>query len=459
MRSGVRRMTRKFVLNSLAASFCMATVSTASAEDWLRFRGPLGSGVTAESAATKWSPTENVAWKAELPGAGVSSPIVVGDKVFVTCYSGYGLDRQDPGKIEDLKRHLVCFSASTGKELWKKTVDAALPEDPYAGIGVTAHGYASHTPASDGERVFAFFGKSGVYAYDLEGEQLWHRSVGTGSDSRAWGSSSSPIVFGSKVYIPAAAESQTLFALDAATGEVVWDEKAGGFEGYWGTPTIAQVSQEKAELVVSAPYEVWAFDPETGKLRWYAEATDAEQTHSSPVVGDGVVYAFTGRGGGSIAIRAGGTDDVTTSHVVWKGRDSARFGSPVLHEGKLFLVAGGIVSCIDAATGKEIKKMRLSGGSAPAASGGERGGPGGGRGGRGGGRGFGSLDYASPIVADGKLYYLNGTGDMFVFDLETLEQISVNKVTDDSESFGGSPAVSGGRMFIRSNKHLYCVVK
>jgi len=144
----------------------------------------------------------------ELPGSGVSCPIVVGDKVFVSCYTGYGIDRQNPGKMDDLKRHLICFDRNSGKTLWQKTVDAVLPEDEYTGMGVPEHGYASHPPVSDGKNVYVFFGKSGVFAYDLDGTELWNAKAGTQSDDRSWGSFSSPIVVDNGLVVPAGPESR-----------------------------------------------------------------------------------------------------------------------------------------------------------------------------------------------------------------------------------------------------------
>lgn len=413
---------------------------TAAADDWTRFRGPDGSGVSASELPISWTPSQNVAWKNALPGPGVSSPIVVGNRVFVTCYSGYGIDRENPGKIEDLRRHLLCFAADSGEKLWQQGVSATSPEDPFTGIGVTAHGYASHTPVSDGKYVYAFLGKAGAVAFDMEGNQIWQTSLGTESDPWAWGSSSSPILHDEILIVTAAAESQAIVGLDKTTGQQLWRQEAAGLDGTWGTPTLVRIDEDRTELVLSVPKELWGMDPATGKLRWYSQATGAEQTHSSVIAGDGVVFAFTGRGGGSVAVRAGGQGEVTESNVLWSGRDSARFGSPVSYQGKIYLVAGGVITVIDEQTGEKISQARLQGGSA------------------GGGR-FGGSDYASPIVAAGKLYYQKGTGEVFVFDLaDQLEQVSVNLVTTDRETFGGSPAVSDGKMFIRSNKHLYCVM-
>lgn len=430
-------MKRKNLLIIVCACSC---VGIGNAEDWARFRGPNGSGVSESTIPVSWTPDSNLAWKVPLAGAGVSCPIVVGDRVFVTSYSGYGLERQNPGDIKKLQRHLACFDAETGKKLWQKDLAAAQPEDPYTGIGVTAHGYASHTPVSDGERVYVFFGKSGAYAFDLDGEQLWHAKIGSESDPWKWGSSASPIVHDDVLIVTASAEGQAIVGLDKKTGKEIWRQEAAGLDGMWGTPALVNIDAHRTDLVMSVPKEMWGMDPETGKLRWFCAATGADQAHSSPAVRGNTIYAFTGRGGGSVAIQAGGDGDVTESNVVWTGRDSTRFSSPVEHNAHLYLVANGVASVIDTQTGKRVKQVRLRGGSS-------------------GGRGrFGGSDYASPVVAGNKLYYLNGKGETFVFELgDDLKQLSVNLVTTESETFGGTPAISDNRMFVRSNKHLYCV--
>lgn len=420
-------------------AFILASVQGLHADDWLRFRGPGGASHSESSIPASWTPTDNLAWKVELPGAGVSSPIVVGDRVFVTCYSGYGLQRNDPGDIKNLVRHLVCFDVRTGDKVWQQDIAAEGPEDPYSGIGVTAHGYASHTPVSDGKHVYAFFGKGGVHAFDLDGNRIWNVDVGKESDPWAWGSSASPVVYKNLLIVTASAESQAIVGLSTSTGKEVWRQEASGLDGMWGTPILAKIDDQRTDLVMSVPKEIWGLDPATGKLRWHSKATGSEQAHSSPIVDGDHVYAFTGRGGGSVAIKIGGSGDVSDSNVVWTGRDSARFGSPVGHASNIYLVANGVLTEIDGKTGEKISQKRLEGGA-----------PGGG--------GFGSADYASPVVVGGRLYYINGKGEMYVFSLgHEPEQISINLVTTDSEKFGGSPAVSNNRMFLRSDKHLYCV--
>ncbi|MEL6107369.1 MAG: PQQ-binding-like beta-propeller repeat protein [Planctomycetota bacterium] len=331
----------RFVL-TFACSACVGLL--ASADDWPQFRGSAGSGVARDSDAlpTTWSPDANLAWKSPMPGPGASSPIIVGEKVFVTCYSGYGLSQEQPGDIDNLVRHLVCVDLKSGEKLWQQDVKAALPEDPYSGIGVTAHGYASHTPVCDGTNVYAFFGKSGVHAFTMDGEPLWNANVGTESDPAKWGSSSSPIVFGDTVIITASAESQAIIGIDKSTGKELWRQEAKGLDGMWGTPTLVKVDESRTDLVMCVARELWGLDPTNGKLRWYADATGAQQAYASVVVDGKRVYAFTGRGGGSIALDAGGSGDISESNTAWTGTENASFASPVLHDSKLYVISRSV---------------------------------------------------------------------------------------------------------------------
>lgn len=427
------------------------------AGDWLRFRGPNGSGVSADSQPlpTQWSAQQNLRWKVALPGPGSSSPIVVGDRVYVTCWSGYGLDRSDPGEQEKLKRHLLCLDRATGETVWAKEMSAVLPEDHYEGM-FAEHGYASHTPISDGERIFVYAGKSGAMAYDLQGNQLWHAPIGTGSDPRGWGSASSPVLFRDLVIITASAESEAIVALDKKTGKEVWREQAEGLGSTWGTPILVGIDDQRTDLVVGVPYEIWGLNPDTGRLRWVCEAMETDSYCSSVVADGDVVYGIEGRGGGSIAVRAGGKGDVSQSHLVWSGSHTNRIGTPLVNNGRIYFVSRGIASCIDAKNGQTIFEQRLSGGRPPAPRPpGSGGGPGRARGG-GGGRG--GQDYASLVAGDQKLFYTTRNGDVYVLKLgDQFEQLAVNQLTDDVEDFSATPAISNGQLFIRSSKHLYCV--
>lgn len=424
--------------------------------DWPRFRGPNGEGVAEEAGPlpTTWSNETNVAWKTPLPGPGVSSPIIVGDRVFVTSYSGYGLDRAEPGDMSNLKRHLVCIDINTGKTLWDKSVQAVLPEDPYAGMGVPSHGYASHTPVSDGERVYVFFGKTGALAFDLDGNQLWQTNVGTESDPQRWGSSSSPVVYENVLIVTASAESEAVVGLDTATGKELWRKEAAGLSNTWGTPVLARVDDQRTDLVLGVPFEVWGFDPTNGKFRWFCEAMEADQYSPSVVAANGVIFGMASSrgGGGSVAIRPGGDGDVTKTAILWTGDDSSRFATPVVYDNRLYSLDGSIASCYDATTGERIYRSRMSAGSngANESEGGRRGG----RGGR--GFGMGGGDYSSPVIGDGKIYFTKSSGQTFVIQTgDKYEQLAVNSLGDGREVFGGSPAISDGSIFLRSNSNLY----
>jgi hypothetical protein len=438
---------------------CVAAVSFAG--DWTRFRGPNGSGVSADeiAAPVTWSATKNLKWKAPLPGPGSSSPIIVGDRIYVTCWSGYGTDRGNrSGNQENLKRHLICLDRQTGKTIWDKSVKAVLPEDNYGGM-FAEHGYASHTPVSDGERIYVFFGKSGALAFDLDGNQLWQTPVGTGSDRMGWGSACSPILYKNLVIVTASAESQAMYALDKLTGKEVWKASADGFGSTWGTPVLVEVDANRTDIVVGVPYEIWGFNPDTGKLRWYCEALGTRSFCSSVVTDGKLIYAMGDQGSGSIAIKAGGEKDVTKTHVAWTGRESNRIGTPVVADGRLYFVNNRVATCIDATNGSRVYQGRLASSSAAgeADQGGRPGGRPGGGGFGGGGRG-GGQDYSSAVVGGGKLYYVSRGGDIHVIKLgDTFELLATNRVTDEPEDFSATPALSNGQLFIRSSKHLYCV--
>jgi len=168
-------------LTVAASSVALFSVVLFAGADWTRFRGPDASGISEDTGLpTTWSATENVVWKTPLPGYGASSPITVGDKVFLTCYTGYGLDRDEPGEQHALEHHVLCLDRRTGEIFWDKASDAKLPDTEYRGF-VAQHGYASSTPATDGKALYCFFGRSGVFAYTLDGELKWKADAGSGT--------------------------------------------------------------------------------------------------------------------------------------------------------------------------------------------------------------------------------------------------------------------------------------
>src|SRR5687767_11362833 len=196
----------------------LCLTSTLSAEDWPRFRGPRGNGASAESALpVKWGPNENIAWKIELPGPGSSSPIVGGDRVFVTCFTGK--------EAKDIVRHVMCFDRAGGKMLWQNSYAAPQPENDYS-KHLLQHGFATSTPVSDGARVYVHFGRDGVRAFDLNGKLVWHES--TGKIISTFGSGATPLLFGDKLIVNATVELGALLALDKNTGKRVWKASING---------------------------------------------------------------------------------------------------------------------------------------------------------------------------------------------------------------------------------------
>src|SRR5439155_5197389 len=232
--------------------------------DWSQFRGPGGLATSTEKdLPVRWSSKKNVVWRTLLPGPGTSSPVTAGNRVFLTCYTGYAVDDAKPGKMEDLRRHLLCVDRGNGNILWQKEFQPLLPEHQYAGEG-SYHGYSSSTPATDGERLYVFFGKSGVFCFDLDGNQLWHADVGQGIHH--WGSAASPLLYKTLLIVNASVESGALVALDKKTGKEVW--RAPGIRGSWNTPVLVTAPSGGRELVVSVQDRLLGLDPDTGKELW-----------------------------------------------------------------------------------------------------------------------------------------------------------------------------------------------
>ena len=422
-----------------ALVFALVSALTATAADWPRFRGPNGDGIaTGSTPPTTWSDTKNLKWKSALPGPGSSSPISSGGKIFVTCYSGYG-DGSAGGSPDKLQRHLICVEQKSGKILWDQSVAAELPEDSFTGF-LTEHGYASSTPVTDGERVYVFFGKTGVLAFDLEGKQLWKVNVGKMSSNRRWGSGASPVLYKNVVIVNAAEESRSIRALDKLTGKEVWKAEANSLELCFGTPELADCGGGRTDVVIAVPGELWALNPDTGKLRWFAETGIDGNVSPSAVAVDGVVYVTGGfPRQGSAAIRAGGKGDVTKTNLLWSSQNASYVPSPVVQDGNFYLINDqGFATCLEAKTGKLIYKERVSGGGST--------GPG--------GKPF----YASPVSAGGKLYAVSRRNGVFIIALKNdFSIVSQNKFASDDSDFNAAPAIAGNQIFLRSNRFLYCI--
>ncbi|MEM6799089.1 MAG: PQQ-binding-like beta-propeller repeat protein [Planctomycetota bacterium] len=399
----------------------------ASEAEWPRFRGPAGLGVgKGQAAPLTWSDSQNLRWKTPLPGAGSSSPVVWGGKVFVTCYSGRG---------SDLARQVVCVSRETGEVLWQRDVANTRQEDAYRGF-ITEHGYASNTPVTDGEQVFVFLGKSGVVAYSMDGDEQWRVDVGDESSNREWGSAASLTLYGDKLIVNSCEESQSIRALDKATGAEAWKVESGRLELCYNTPTLAKDATGRDELIVPTPGEVWSLNPDNGKLRWYATLPLGSNVSPSAVVEDGVAYLYGGRNpAGAMAVRLGGRGDVTDTHVLWTSRDSSYVATPVLYDGHLYWASDrGQAYCVDAATGETVYRERL-----PVQMR---------------GRPF----YASPVLSGDRFIVPSRYDGIFVFSASTdFKQLAVNRFDGDDSQFNATPALVDGDLLLRSDSYLYCV--
>ncbi|MFM8733895.1 MAG: PQQ-binding-like beta-propeller repeat protein [Pirellulales bacterium] len=420
---------------ALLVTVLMAS-ATASAADWPRFRGPGGLGIGESAVPLEWSDEQNHLWKVALPGPGSSSPVVQGDDVFVTCYSGYGDGGQPGGEQEKLVRHLLCIDRTTGGEKWRRDVPADLPEDAYEGF-LTEHGYASSTPVVDADAVYAFFGKSGVIAFDRTGRELWRVAVGRESSDRRWGSAASLIRHGDLVIVNAAEESQSIRGLDRRTGREVWKAEAAALELAYGTPAIARLPDGREELIVAAPEELWGLDPLTGKLRWHASHQLTGNVSPSVLVDGDRIYVFGGfRSAGSLAVRAGGSGDVTKTHVLWTSRTSSYVATPLLHEEHLYWIDDrGQAFCSNAATGEQVYRSRvpeITGGGRPV--------------------------YASPVLSDGRLIVATRWSGTLVLPAEPrFEVLACNRFARDESDFSGTPAIVDSRLYLRSGRFLHCV--
>ncbi len=402
--------------------------SSLNLSGWSQFRGPGGQGRSlAKGLPIRWSADTNIVWKTDLPGAGASSPVTWGDRVFVTCHTGYGVSPEQLGEMEALARRLICVNRSDGRVRWFKEVDAVLPETEYR-KRMFAHGYASSTPAVDAERVYCFFGKSGVVAFSHTGEQLWRTSVGT--NTHGWGSAASVVLYKNLVIVNACVESGSLVALNRETGKEVW--RAGGIDESWNTPILVNVDDGKQELVVAIAGKMLGFDPDSGKQLWSCNSIEG-YVAPSLVAHDGVVFCTAGRVHHTIAIRAGGRGDVTATHVVWRANKGSNVASPVYHDGYLYIVHDmqGIAYCLNAQTGEVVYEQRL----APRP---------------------GNI-YASALLVDGNIYYVGRYGAFFVVAAKPRYELVAHSSLRPDRFFNSTPIVSRGQLLLRSDRFLYCI--
>jgi outer membrane protein assembly factor BamB len=415
---------------TLQALICLSvtlSLSTLRGEEWTQFRGS-DYGRTAESKVAKSWDSNTIEWRTPLPGPGSSSPAVFGDRVYLTSYTGYGIDNAAPGNPADLVRHLVCIDAPTGKIVWQKSVPAESDKNDYNVWGVGVHGYASSTPSVDETGIYICYGATGVLAYDHEGNLRWKTNVGGGT--HAFGTGNSAVLYKDLVIVNASVESGDLIALKKSDGSEVW--RQGGIERSWNTPVVYKSLNGRTELAVTIEGKILAFDPDTGTPLWSCAGID-DYICPQIIVEDGILYASGGRRSEMIAIRSGGNGDVTDSHQIWEIAKGSNVSSPVFYDGHLYWAkeTRGIVYCANAKTGELVYEERLD--PLP-----ER-------------------IYASPLLADGRLYYVSRKAGIYVIAAQPeYELLAHTKIDDDDSVFNASPVpLPGGAVLLRSDKYLY----
>lgn len=415
----------------LFAVILFAAAGTAAwADSWPAWRGDAGgSGSTADTKLpVTWSTDQNVRWRIELPQRGNSTPVVFGDRVFVTQAAD-----------ESHWRGLMCFRRDNGKLLWKKGVTYDKPERTHR-----TNPYCSASPATDGKVVVASYGSAGVACYDMDGNELWRRDFGP--IDHIWGNSASPVLHGDLcIHYHGPGKGALLIALSKKTGETVWKfdepdwrpgERTDGFKGddngvigSFSTPIIVNTGK-RTELVMSFPMEIRAFDPVKGDELWRCGGLNP-LVYTSPVHADGVVVAMGGYYGNSVGVKVGGDGDVTGSHRLWREeRHNGGIGSGVVKDGKLYYHdSGGVVYCLDIKTGDTLWRDRLPGI----------------------GKSWGSF-----LLAGGHIYTLSQAGETVVFkaDPSGFEVVAHNKLGEMTNS---SPVPAGSDLFIRTHEALWCL--
>ncbi len=389
---------------------------------WPRWRGPSGQGlVEGTGYPDTWSEDRNVVWKVVVPGRGHSSPIIWGDRIFLTTAAPDGS-----------RRSVLCFQRSDGKMLWETVVPSAPAESLYA-----KNSYASASVSTDGRSVYAYFGNAGLVALDFSGKQLWHVSFGT--ITLYHGPGGSPLLYRDRIILyqdqrlmdrSIKVDPGFIVAIDKATGKELWRQKRDPQPG-WGTPIAVQVG-DHVEIIVNSSRRIDAYDPESGKLLWFCSGNMVEVI-PTPVVAHGMIYACSGRAGPTIAIKPGGSGDVTATHVVWTTPKGSPFvPSPVVSGDYLYTVndMASVITCHNAKTGEIFGQLRA--GEAVR-------------------EGF----SASPVAVGGKIYFTNDEGETFVFDpAPDFRLLHVNRLGEQTLA---SPALVDGRWYFRTQSHLICI--
>jgi len=396
----------------------MIEVAGEGARYWPRWRGPSGQGIVATGTYTDaWSPTERVKWKVAAPGRGNSSPIAWGDRLFLTT-------AYDGGQ----KLSIIALRRSDGARLWETFVPQESVESVHA-----KNGHASATPVTDGERVYASFGRHGLLAVDFSGRIVWHRRFGAIANYH--GPAGSPILYKDRIFLyqdhqSHAGQSAFVAAFDAKTGKTMWETPRTESVG-WGTPVVINAG-DRDELIVSSQRRVAAYDPASGRELWTVRGNTFEVI-PTPVVGDGLVFCSSGRAGPTFAIRPGGSGDVTASHVVWSTPKGSPFvPSGLLLDGLLYLVNDmqSILTVYDAKDGALVYQGRMGVAQREGFS-------------------------ASPVAVNGKIFFTNDDGETFV--VQAGREFKLLRTNSLGARTLASPALVDGTWYWRTDQHVLAI--
>jgi len=413
---------------------------------WPYWRGPAADGMAVGDAPLHWSDTQNVRWKTDIPGRGSSSPVIWGNRIFVTTavQTGPSPKQEEPAAKPPAKKMpfggsgpqaehqfiVLCLDRNTGKILWQRTAITAVPHE---GFHNTYGSFASNSPVTDGKNVYAFFGSRGMYCYDMTGNLVWKKDFGVKMRMRmAFGEGMAPVISGDRLILVFDHEGDSFMVqLNKNTGEEIWrvarDEATN-----WAAPLVVEYKGQK-QIVVNGTKKVRCYDFATGDLIWECAGLGANPI-PAPVVQDDLVFVMTGYMNPNLmAIRLGGKGDLTgTDAIVWsQTRGNSYTPSPVIHDNKFYaLTDTGMVSCYNARTGEPYyHQVRLPK----------------------------SYSFkSSPVGANGRLYLASENEDVVVLRMgEKFEVLATNTMAD--QMFIATPAIAEGEIYLRSQKTLFCI--
>jgi outer membrane protein assembly factor BamB len=415
---------------TLAATIlCLSAMPSQAApadDHWGHWRGPLGNGVAPTAAPPReFGVTKNVRWRAAIPGRGSSSPVVWGNSVFVTTAVPL------PGPAGELDFRIFCFDRQSGEERWSRSAIQAVPHE---GTHET-NGYASASPCTDGRHVYAHFGSQGTFCFTMAGVPVWQRDFGDMHTRNAFGEGSSPTLAGEMLIVPWDHEGPSkLVAVDAATGQTTW-EAPRDEPTCWATPLVTTDSRGRRQVVMNGENAARGYDLTTGRELWQCSGQTVRPC-ASAVAAAGIAYIGSGFRGAFLGAfdLAGDGNLAGGKNVLWtRSKNTPDVASPLLSQGRLYYYKEktGLLSCIDTASGTPHYETRRLPGM--------------------------SRTYASPVAAGGCVYLTDRSGRIVVIkDAAVLEVIAEN---DMGEGVDATPAPVGDTLFVRGERHLFCVAR